>query len=177
MTMQQSKIDILLQKYWRCETTLEEEHLLKAYFSDTQSLPIDMHNEAQLFQEIHQQQSMTLREDFDKKLQAAIAQQEKEKNYIVIKLFAPIVRRVAIVALIIGLGIGAYLIYDSGNQEHFAETYNDPNAAIKHATFALDKLSQALQKGEQASIESIKTIEGFDIDWSALDSLQSINIE
>lgn len=169
------EIKDLLQKYWNCETGIDEERTLKAYFEKDKPIRPELKAEGALFKDSRQVQLMSPGKDFDNKIHTAIMQQEKSKQYIIIKLFTPALRWVAAAALLIGLGIGAHFIRQANNKTHFAETYNDPNAALRHATFALDKLSNVLRKGEEASVKSMKTIEEFNINWDELDSIQAKN--
>jgi hypothetical protein len=48
---------------------------------------------------------------------------------------------------------------------------------MEQATYALEKLSSALQMSEQASMETIRSIDNFNIDWTTLDSLSNITAE
>jgi len=68
------------------------------------------------------------------------------------------------------------MMIGKNDKTYFAETYSDPNAAMEHAAFALDKLSEALQKGEEASIESIQELNKVDLDWEMLDSITESDI-
>jgi len=98
---------------------------------------------------------------------------DRNQKYITIRIFAPLLRVAASVLLIVGLGVSIFFITRENNKPGFVETYDDPNAAIKDASSALEVLSYALQKTEEASLQTLRTIDDLDIDWSALDSLSS----
>ncbi|MFY9516134.1 MAG: hypothetical protein WAP46_07465, partial [Dysgonamonadaceae bacterium] len=51
----------------------------------------------------------------------------------------------------------------------------DPDAAFKDATYALEKLSEALRKGEEVSIKTLDELKGWNIDWTTLDSADSVD--
>ncbi|MDD3788558.1 MAG: hypothetical protein PHO94_07665 [Petrimonas sp.] len=174
--MEFENIHTLINKYWNCETSTQEEQILQDFFSQ-EEIPDELKEYAPLFRYKKDSQSKTLSSDFDKRLSTAIREQEKENKYITVKIFAPALRIAASVALITGLGIGIYLVANQNKKNYFAETYNDPNAALKHATFALDKLSDALKKGEEASMESLRELEELNLDWAALDSLNMEQME
>ena len=106
-----------------------------------------------------------------KKLKAAIHQKEKAKQYITIRIFAPVLKIAASIAIIVSLGAGIYFLVNENRKPYFAETYNDPKAALKDATHALEKLSEALRKGEQASKETFDKLKNLNIDWAAIDSM------
>jgi len=127
-----------------------------------------------LFHYVREEQAVTLSDGFDERLKAAMDQQaERDKRYITIRIFAPLLRVAASVLLIVGLGVSIFFITRENNKPGFVETYDDPNAAIKDASSALEVLSYALQKTEEASLQTLRTIDDLDIDWSALDSLSS----
>ena len=82
-------------------------------------------------------------------------------------------RIAASLLLVVGLGLSVLLITKQFNKPYFAETYHDPDVAIKDATYALMKISQALNTSEEASMQTIQVIDNLAIDWSSLDSLNS----
>lgn len=164
-------IDTLLERYWNCETTLSEEQELRDFFSQD-SLPAIWQPYAPLFTYTREEQSVSLREGFDERLKKAMEKEKTgKKEYITIRIFTPLLRAAASLLLIVGLGISIFFITRQNNNPWFVETYDDPNAAIKDATYALEKLSHALQTTEEASLQTIRVIDDLDIDWSALDSL------
>ncbi len=164
-------ISTLLQKYWDCETSLAEEQELRDFFSRN-NLPAAWQPYAPLFTYTREEQSISLSEGFDDRLRAAMEKEtDREKNYITIRIFAPLLRVAASLLLIVGLGISIFFITRKNNNPWFVETYGDPNIAIKDATYALEKISLALQTTEEASLQTIREIEDLHIDWSALDSL------
>ncbi|NMB49657.1 MAG: hypothetical protein GX997_04240 [Bacteroidales bacterium] len=164
-------IHFLLNKYWNCETSLEEEKKLQDFFSQ-EDIPEDLQPYIPLFRDYKESQhSIRLGDDFDKKLKAAIHQKEKAKQYITIRIFTPVLKIAASIAIIVTLGVGIYFLVNENRKPYFAETYNDPKAALKDATHALEKLSEALRKGEQASKETFDKLKNLNIDWAAIDSM------
>lgn len=172
MTAKDDKhIGILLQKYWDCDTTLAEEQELRDFFSHS-DLPAAWQPYAPLFAYTREEQSLSLSEGFDERLRAAMEKETtREENYITIRIFAPLLRVAASLLLIVGLGISIFFISRQNNNPWFVETYGDPKIAIKDATYALEKLSLALQTTEEASLQTIRVIDDLNIDWSALDSI------
>ncbi|HUI33068.1 MAG TPA: hypothetical protein VLY84_05570 [Dysgonamonadaceae bacterium] len=166
--MEREQIDKLLGKYWNCETSLEEEQLLQQFFSEN-VVPDNYKNVAPLFLYTHNEQKEKLSDSFDEKLNQKI--EERQKKYITIKLFAPALKIAAMVAFILALSFSGLFWINSTKKQHFAETYNDPLAAYKEATLALDKLSLALQKSEKASLETLVQLNELNVDWDFIDSL------
>lgn len=170
--MNSEYIHTLLNKYWRCETSAREEQELRDFFSGTE-VPRELVRYVPLFAYLNEERSITPGSDFDDRLKAAIKKSEREQQYITIRIFAPVLRIAASLLLVLGLGISVYFISKQYNKPYFAETYHDPNAAIKDATYALIKVSNALQSSEEASMQTIQLIDELEIDWSSLDSLSS----
>ncbi|WP_298649518.1 hypothetical protein [uncultured Proteiniphilum sp.] len=171
--MNSERIHSLLEKYWNCETSVQEEKELQDFFLGS-DVAEELRHYIPLFSYIRDEQTVTLSEGFDERLQNAL-QAEGKEQYITIRIFAPLLRIAVSVLLIIGLGVSFYFISKQDNRPHFVETFEDPDAAMQQAAFALEKLSHALQKSETASVETIHLIDELDIDWAAIDSLNKID--
>lgn len=172
--MKSEKIDYLLEKYWDCETSVEEEKELQAFFLGG-DVPAQFQQYIPLFSCIRDEQSVKLSDSFNERFKNNLEGKQRER-YVTIRVFKPLLRFAVSVLLIIGMGVSFYFISKQDNRSHFVETFEDPNAAMQHATFALEKLSYALRKTEAASMETIHFIDELDIDWAALDSLNKINL-
>ncbi len=170
--MNSEKIHSLLEKYWNCETSVQEEMELQAFFSYG-NVPEEFRQFIPLFAYIRDEQSVTLSEGFDKRLHKVLEERGKER-YVTIRIFRPLLRIAVSVLLVIGIGISLFFISKQDNRPQFVETYEDPNAAMQQAAFALEKLSHALRKSEKASVETIRLIDDLGIDWAAIDSLSRI---
>ncbi len=152
--MNSEKINSLLEKYWNCETSVQEEKELQ----------------------IKDEQSISLSDGFSERLQNAFGVEgEGKERYITIRIFRPLLRIAVSVLLVVGMGVSFYFISKQDNRPQFVETFEDPNAAMQHAAYALEKLSHALRKSETASVETIQFIDDLDIDWIAIDSLNKDN--
>lgn len=171
--MNNEKIHSLLEKYWNCETSVQEEKELQAFFSKG-DVPEEFRQYIPLFSFIREEQSVTLSDGFNERLENAIESEGKER-YVTIRIFRPLLRIAVSVLLVIGMGVSFYFIAKQDNRPHFVETFEDPNAAMQHATYALEKLSHALRKSETASVQTIRFIDDLDIDWISIDSLNRID--
>lgn len=169
--MSNERIDALLKKYWNCETSVSEERELQEFFNFG-DVPVDLQRYVPLFTYKQNHQVMKLNNDFEKMLEASIRKAERQKQYVTIKIFEPFIRIAASVILIAGIGLSVYY-FTRQNNRVFAETYNDPGAAIQQATSALDKLSRALQTTEEASLKSLEQLDNLNLDWSEIDSLSA----
>lgn len=169
--MDNERIHKLLEKYWNCETSVLEEQELQEFFNFG-NVPDDLRQFIPVFAYKQNQQSIALSDDFEKKLENSMRKVDRQKQYITIKIFEPFLRIAASIILIAGIGISVYFFAKQNNQV-FAETYNDPSAAIEQATSALEKLSMALQSTEKASLKSLEQLDNLNLDWSEIDSLSS----
>lgn len=171
--MNTERIHTLLNKYWNCETSVSEEKELQDFFSE-KTVPEDMEQYIPLFSYRKVQQSMQLSPDFDRKLELAMEGKSPKDKYVTIRIFAPFLRIAASVLLIAGLAVSLLFIAKQNSKPYFAETYNDPKAALQQATYALEKLSDALQLSEMASRQTLQKIDNLGFDWSSLDSLNRV---
>ena len=108
----------LLERYWQAETTVEEENILRAFFSQT-SIPEELEQYRCLFlYEATQSKTDTLGSDFDSRMLALVGEEEsdgvkvkahritfKERLY-------PLFKAAAIVAIILTLGNAAQLSFN-----------------------------------------------------------------
>lgn len=102
-------IDQLLERYWSGETSLEEEKILRTFFSQ-ENVPVELSRYKDLFAyQDAQKTEETLGEDFDRKLMAAINQDRKPRarNVALTRRLRPLFRSVAIVAILLTLGNAA----------------------------------------------------------------------
>ncbi|MBF6627836.1 MAG: hypothetical protein ITG04_04935 [Proteiniphilum sp.] len=173
--MNKENIHILIERYWNCETTVREEKELRDYFSQT-DLPEEFRQYLPLFTYIGDEQEVKLSDGFNKRLKDSMKAADTRK-YVTIRIFAPIFRIAASLLLIGGLAISFFFITRQQNKPYYSETTDNTNNAMQQATYALEKLSDALQMSEEASMETIRSIDNFNIDWTTLDSLSNITAE
>lgn len=169
--MDSEKIQRLLEKYWNCETSVQEEKDLQTFFSGG-DVAEEFQKYTPLFSYIRDEQSVVPSDSFSEKLKGALRTKGKDR-YVTIRIFKPLLRVAVSVLLVIGMAISFYFISKQDNRPQFVETFEDPNAAIQQATYALEKLSHALHKSETVSVETIQFIDDLDIDWTSIDSLNS----
>ena len=69
--MNNERIYTLLEKYWNCETSVSEEQELQAFFNFG-NVPADLLQFVPVFAYKQKQQTISLSDDFDRKLEASI---------------------------------------------------------------------------------------------------------
>ena len=97
-------IEQLLERYWQCETSLEEESELRAFFSKGE-IPAHLLQYRDLF--VYQQVQLVvgLGEDFDARILAEVEPTVvKAKRLTLIGRFIPLFKAAAVIAIILSLG-------------------------------------------------------------------------
>ena len=107
-------IEQLLERYWDCETTIEEESILRTFFSQ-KDVPARLIKYRSLFE--YQKQSADsepLGDEFDQKVLAAIEEETaktpkvvKAKKVALATYFKPLFKAAAIVAMVLTIGDAA----------------------------------------------------------------------
>ena len=107
-------INQLLERYWDCETTLEEEEILRAFFSQD-NIPVEMLRYRQLFSyESSEPRTDRLGDDFDERMLEKIGEVKRVKIHRM-KFTArvmPLFRAAAMVAIILTLGNAIQMSFD-----------------------------------------------------------------
>ena len=107
-------IEQLLERYWQGMTTLEEERILRAFFSQD-DIPVSLLPYRRLFTYEQYDKTMNvLGDDFDEKILEMIDEKEpvKAKTIRLTNRLMPLFRAAAIVAIILTLGNAAQKAFD-----------------------------------------------------------------
>ena len=108
-------INQLLERYWQCETTLQEEAILRTFFSQD-DVPESLMQYKALFT-IQQDKEQALGDDFDARILAMVGQQESKQKAKVVSFthrLMPLFRAAAVVAIILTIGNAAQAPWDRG---------------------------------------------------------------
>ncbi|WP_297329696.1 hypothetical protein [uncultured Bacteroides sp.] len=102
--MDSKYIEQLLERYWQCETSLEEEAQLRAFFSED-NVPEHLLRYKNLFVYQQLQQKVHLGEDFDARVLAEIeVPVVKAKRMTLTARFMPLFKAAAVVIVVLSLG-------------------------------------------------------------------------
>ena len=145
-------IDQLLERYWVAETTLEEEEILRAFFSQT-DIPAELEPLRPLFAYEHvEKQQDRLGSDFDERILAMI-EEEGEKKVVKARTITlsqrlmPFFRAAAVVAIILTLGQAAQVPFQQkDDQMQMAGTEQQTDGvsvAINGDTARIDTMQQS----------------------------------
>lgn len=112
----------LLERYWQCETTLEEEEILRTFFSQ-KDVPAELLTYKPLFNyQLAEPKTDVLGSDFDDKLLKMVNEQEPVKAKVVSlsQRLRPLFKAAAVVAIVLTIGNAAQLPFknDTVNYTH-----------------------------------------------------------
>ncbi|MGI6222697.1 MAG: pyruvate ferredoxin oxidoreductase [Prevotella sp.] len=139
-------IEQLLERYWKCETSLQEEEILRSFFSQD-NVPASLMRYKDLFcYEKSEPQEDVLGEDFDAKMLARIDSQRTVKARVIRmpQRLRPLFKAAAIVAIVLTLG-NAMQVAFVGQSEQAPAT---PTSIQKGSSMAA--------VGDSASIDTAK---------------------
>lgn len=158
-------IEQLLERYWECETSPEEESILRTFFSQ-KDVPAQLVRYKDLFLYEQLQANQTLSEDFDKRLLNAIGQEKTTESRRTVKVahitlshrLRPLYRAAAIVAVVTLVGTAAQHSFTKQNvadgqswdynQSAYKDSYSDPNKAYE----ATEDILKMFKKGAQTAV-------------------------
>lgn len=142
-------INQLLERYWNCETSLEEEGILRAFFSQ-KDVPAELRQYQSLF--AYQQmesKAKHLGADFDSKLLAIIDEEEpvkvKAHTITLTQRLMPLFKAAAVVAIFLTLGNAA--------QESFQTNQTSPAGM---AGYNKVEKGESVALGDSAVIDTLK---------------------
>lgn len=145
MLMDSNKINELLNKYWNCETSLEEEQQLKQYFQG-KNIPDQLKETATLFHYFNESKNKSLD---DKAFDEKVLQQAHAPKSKVVKLFYNSMR---IAAGIVVLMVAVWLVRTEIRQTtppEVVDTYDDPKLAFEETKKALMMISKSFGTAEE----------------------------
>lgn len=146
-------IEQLLERYWQCETSLEEESELRTFFSK-EEVPAHLLQYKDLFVYQQVQRETGLGEDFDARILAQIeVPVVKAKRLTLRGKFMPLFKAAAVVAIMLSLGNVAQHTFFADetldyNYDTYTDTYDDPEVAYEQVSSALMILSEGINKSQ-----------------------------
>jgi hypothetical protein len=140
--MNDQEIKQLLERYWACETSLEEEQELIAFFSGNE-LPEELKVYQPLFALITGQSAIKAPKKLIRRIPKPLSLQ-----------FYPVMKMAASVLILLAVGIGFYTHYQQEKQMDriFTDTCTDPEDAAKETERVIAKVSSVLQLIEEKNI-------------------------
>lgn len=141
-------IEQLLERYWNCETSLEEEQILRTFFSQ-KDVPASLMKYKDLF--VYEQSEATddvLGAEFDAKMTALVDEPEpvRARKVSLAQKFVPLFKAAAVVAIILTLGNATQVAFTDGDR---------PATSASYMQKAHEGPSVAM--GDTATADSVKT--------------------
>ena len=145
-------IEQLVERYFQCETTLQEEQILRSFFAQSaDEVSSELQRYAPLFAALAPEEP-SLGDDFDERILAlteAEAPVVKARTVSLTERFRPLLRAAAIVGVVLALGQAMDLSLRSSqpqgddiNYASYKDTYEDPAVAFDQVEDALQLLSE-----------------------------------
>lgn len=145
-------IEQLLERYWNCETTPEEEDILRTFFSQKE-VPAHLLRYRSLFVYEQTIKKAKLSDDFDEKILKLIESEEapvKAKTISFTQRMRPLFKAAAVIAILLTLGNAAQHSFTQENAQkeynydHYQDTYKDPEVAYDQVSYALQMVARGL---------------------------------
>jgi hypothetical protein len=143
----------LLERYWECKTSLEEEEILRAFFSQ-KDIPAELAQYKDLFAYEHlEPKADVLGEDFDNRILSMIEEPVEHKARIIslTQRLRPLFKAAAVVAIFITLGNAAQVPFNDDSD--YSESQIGVEDARKGASVAMGD-SAIIDTLQQSSIKS-----------------------
>ncbi len=138
--MESSEIKLLIEKYWKCETTVEEEKNIRDFFTQS-AVPAEL-------QPLHSYFAW-------QKAQAAISMQSDNQQPVaaksIRKYFYPALQIAASILILLVCGIGIYTQTTENQkiEQSYSDTYTNPEDAMREAREALGKVSLSILQSQE----------------------------
>jgi hypothetical protein len=143
--MDSKQLEELLQKYWDCETSLEEEKQLHEYFR-TNQVPEHWKETAALFHYFNNQKGRSVNEQFEGNVLRNLKASPAGKSR---KLFQTTLRIAAGVAVLMAAVFFVRKEIRDKSDIAMEDTYDDPQKALEETKKAFMMISQGFGKAEQ----------------------------
>jgi len=141
-------IEQLLERYWKCETSLEEEEILRTFFSQ-KDVPAALLPYKDLFSyELAEKKQSVLGDDFDERMLQMIDEPQpvKARTITLTQRLMPLFKAAVMVAIILTLGNAAQVAFNQEDEPAAVAGYQHPTDGISVAmgdSIVADTLKQS----------------------------------
>ncbi len=138
---------VLLEKYWNCETSLEEEGLLRSYFQQ-EEIPDELKKYEELFRFFSEEREKELNQDFDDKMMTLVKNRKNHGS----QRYLIIMYKVAAAILLV---LSFFVIHErfirvkDQAKKVVVDTFSDPEKALEETKRVLYFVSEKLNKGKE----------------------------
>ena len=144
-------IEQLLEKYWSCETSLEEEQQLRHFFRG-ESVPDSMKETAELFKFFDAEKNKSLSENFEHAVTKQLRQRHGGKIVSMVS-FKNIARIAAGIRVLV---VATFFIRQEIRKSYpkeLQDTYSDPKMAFEETKKALMMISNSFGKAKKEAVK------------------------
>jgi len=145
--MDSKRLEELLQKYWDCETSLEEEQQLQEYFRN-ENVPEQWKETALLFHYFESQKQKSVDVHFEGNVVTQLKEQPVKKGKMVNLLYNSM-RIAAGVAVLLAAVFFVRQEIRKNNTVAMEDTFDDPQKALEETKKALMMISKGFGRAEQ----------------------------
>lgn len=160
-------IEQLLERYWNCATTPEEEEILRTFFRQS-DVPANLRRYKALFNyEDQAAREPSLGDDFDRRVLAKVeAEKPVRARRVPMRVrLRPLWRAAASVAVVVLLGNAVQHSFAPDPQpawdyspDSYTDTYSDPQVAYDQSLDALRRLSDGFRAAGDTAVAAIDTL-------------------
>lgn len=141
--MDYKRIEILMNKYWECTTTPEEEDEIRQFFLECREIPSHLSLYRELFVWQEERRCVGLDDTFDRRILAEIGKSRRTKPF-----FRRVIVQVAACAVLV-LSVGGVFHYWQAKIIPAAEEAITPQQALAELQKALSFVSETMNEGER----------------------------
>ena len=153
-------IEQLLERYWQCETSVEEERILRTFFQQ-QEIPAHLLPYKELFAYQQQAKEVKLSDDFDAKLLAKIERPVVKAHRLTLSYrLRPLLKAAACVAIALTVGNAVQHAFNQPgdesdyNYDAYKDSFTDPQTAYGKISDALFTVSESINKYQERPADS-----------------------
>jgi len=151
--MDSKEIGQLLEKYWNCETSLEDEKVLRDYFSGSE-VPDQLKDAADLFRFFEGERKRALEANFDHDVMRSVKKTERSAKVVSMVRWVQVARIAAGVFVVVVAGYFVRNEIMKSNQQQQAQvvdTFEDPKDALEETKKALMLISKSFGKAKEGA--------------------------
>lgn len=152
MPMDSKEIGQLLEKYWNCETSLEEEQVLRSYFNGP-NVPDQLKDAAELFRFFENERRRALTSEFDNDLMRSVKKTERKTKIVSMVRWVQVARIAAGVLVMVAAGyfVRNEVMKSKDQSQALTDTFSDPKDALEETKKALMLISKSFGKAREGA--------------------------
>ncbi len=145
--MDSQQIEKMLERYWACETSLEEERTLRSLFKGGY-IPENISEYTPFFLVQDEKKNILAGQQLSKSVEDI----PRMHSSLYIRYFYPVMRIAASVLIVVSVGLGIYTHHENQTvvQQIYTETCTDPDMAFEEIQHAFDKIGTSFLKAQSA---------------------------